>query len=124
MKVKSVVNSPKLLQDTAAMFSNGTKYLTELAQNARRAGATQIHITTGANFVEIMDNGSGVADFANLIGVATSKWGDDVQDESPYGIGFLACIFAAEKVTVTSDEHTMTVTAMEVIEQREVLSYP
>ena len=120
MKVKSVVNSTKLLQDTAAMFSNGTKYLTELAQNARRAGATQIHITTGTDFVEIMDNGSGVVDFANLIGVATSEWGDDVQNESPYGIGFLACIFAAEKVTVTSGEHSMTVTAKEVIEQLEV----
>jgi hypothetical protein len=120
MKVKSVVNSTKLLQDTAAMFSNGSKYLTELAQNARRAGATRIHITTGTDFVEVMDNGSGVADFASLIGVATSEWGDDVQDESPYGIGFLACLFAAEKVTVTSGEQTMTVTAIEVIEQREV----
>ena len=120
MKVRSVVNSQKLLRDTAAMFSNSSKYLTELAQNARRAGATQIHITTGADFVEIMDNGSGVTDFASLIGFATSEWGDDVQEESPYGIGFLAGIFAAEKVTVTSGEHSMTVTAKEVIEQLEV----
>ena len=120
MKVRSVVNSQKLLRDTAAMFSNSSKYLTELAQNARRAGATQIHITTGADFVEIMDNGSGVTDFASLIGFATSEWGDEVQEESPYGIGFLAGIFAAEKVTVTSGEHSMTVTAKEVIEQLEV----
>ena len=48
--------------------------LGELLQNARRAGAQHIHITSRDNTLIIRDDGNGIADLQTLIFIAESGW--------------------------------------------------
>lgn len=77
--------------DISPMFFNAgiSSIVRELAQNARRAGATELEIThTDKNHVLVRDNGGG-CDPQDLMGFAVSGWTADVtQKETPAGIGF------------------------------------
>ena len=57
-------------------FFNGTALdiMTELFQNARRAGATRIDVETSRNGFSVSDNGRGIADPAVLLRFGGSEW--------------------------------------------------
>lgn len=86
-------------------FESHISIIKELAQNSRRAGATAINIEINqeSNSLTIVDDGKGIDDFSKLIGAYKSNWGENLNSESPYGIGFLSCILAADHITVTSN---------------------
>lgn len=93
-----------LLNALAATFTNNsTTVLGELLQNARRAGASKVEITATAEELTIVDDGRGIEDLRILLSIAKSGWNDEIQStESPYGLGFISCLFAAERITVAS----------------------
>ena len=99
-------NALKLLADA---FSARTTFVTELMQNARRAGATEIHFHhSGDNILQVVDNGCGIGDFSKLLTLCESGWSQDVQEsDTPYGVGFLSAIMASSEFTVTSNGRTL-----------------
>lgn len=68
--------------------------VSELVQNARRAGAKSVTVTRsvlpdGGRRVEVVDDGTGVEDPQILLGLRDSAWADaSVVDEDPAGMGF------------------------------------
>lgn len=98
-------NALKLLADA---FSARTTFVTELMQNARRAGATEIKFWYTDNTLTVVDDGCGVADFSKLLTLCESGWSQDVQEsDAPYGVGFLSAIMASSEFTVTSNGKTL-----------------
>ena len=73
--------------------------LGELYQNARRAGATEIHVRTTDGQVEVTDNGRGIADPSVVLAFGRSEWeGHDAED--PAGMGCYS--LARHTATITS----------------------
>lgn len=99
------VNEKNLVSHLKLAFSNGTTYIAELMQNARRAGATKVIITYDeqAERLVIKDDGCGISDLQHILEVAESGWNEATKaEESPYGIGFLSALFAAKHCRVES----------------------
>ena len=75
-------------------FFNGTALdiMTELLQNARRAGATRIDVETTRQGFTVADNGRGIADPAVLLRFGGSEWdgGTIVREERRPGAAW-AC---------------------------------
>lgn len=116
--MKLAVNQQNALKLLADAFSNRSTFITELLQNARRAGATLIDITTADNerTLIITDNGCGVSDFSKLMTLCDSGWGEDVQEsDAPYGVGFLSAIMSSVEFSVTSNGHTLSATTSELL---------
>jgi anti-sigma regulatory factor (Ser/Thr protein kinase) len=78
----------------------------ELLQNARRAGATRVHISfeesgdePGFCKVTIQDNGTGIEDFQSLLSLGASGWNEATQaKEDPAGMGFFSLCRSEVKV--------------------------
>lgn len=77
--------------DISPLFFNASlaSIVREVAQNARRAGATILEIDhENSSELRIRDNGGG-CEPQDLMGFASSKWGESVRrTETPAGIGF------------------------------------
>ena len=78
-------------------FFNGTALdiMTELLQNARRAGATRIDITTTREGFTVADNGRGIADPAVLLRFGGSEWDSGTivrEDAAGMGVYSLAAL--------------------------------
>jgi len=101
-------NTEALKKSLRFAFANDTTVLSELVQNARRAGATKVWITTatgqdGVGQISVLNNGKGLENFQVLLSVATSGWDEEVtKNEGPYGLGFLSCLYAGTHVDVVS----------------------
>ena len=97
------VDESRLLRNLGHVFSDGRKVLTELMQNARRAGATGVSFEMQPNRLVVTDNGCGIEDFKALLGIAMSGWSDQVmRADTPFGMGFASCLFSAKHVVVES----------------------
>lgn len=85
-------------------FTSQITFLRELLQNARRAGAQQIHVTFRDGALTIEDDGHGIEDPQSLLLIGKSNWEDlDLMArENPFGIGFVSSLFAAEAIHVHS----------------------
>lgn len=115
--VQLQVNQAKLVQNLALAFTNKTTFIAELMQNARRAGASEIHLnyvvsgnadgkSNGTLVIE--DNGSGIQSWQDLLSLADSGWDNTIQaQERPYGVGFFSCISSAKSVKVESGQHKL-----------------
>ncbi|EGQ61188.1 hypothetical protein GGI1_05061, partial [Acidithiobacillus sp. GGI-221] len=93
--LKINVNEKALISNLKMAFATGTTWVTELLQNARRAGATKIHIALQPEQKEftIWDDGQGIKDMQNLFSIAESGWDEPIiTEEKPYGMGFLSCL--------------------------------
>ena len=109
--MKISVNEKNVLRLLADAFTNRTSYILELMQNARRAGAKQIHfgINTKDKTLTVTDDGIGIEDFEKLLVQCESGWGGEIQEsDRPYGVGFLSAIMASTKFQVTSRGMRMT----------------
>ncbi len=106
-------NTLKLLADA---FSSRTTFVTELMQNARRAGATEIRFHIQENRLTVTDNGCGIDDFGKLLTLCESGWSQDVQEsDAPYGVGFLSAIMASSEFTVTSNGKKLSAVTDELL---------
>lgn len=101
--VQVTSDTGSILGALAATFTRGTTVIGELLQNARRAGATRIDITLTENLLMFEDDGKGIEDFSVLLAMAKSNWSEEVvQQDSPYGLGFIAALFACGTLGVQS----------------------
>lgn len=85
--------APETIAKVGRLF-NGSAHdvLSEMLQNARRAGATAIVITTSGNpgdrLLHIVDDGSGIADPAAVVTLGRSGWSEETRvREDPAGMG-------------------------------------
>ena len=114
--IRATSDTRSLLNALSKAFTNTTTFIGELLQNARRAGATLIHLNIGEGSLEITDNGLGIADFGALLSVAISGWDEEVREtDSPYGMGFFAAIFAAKRIEVESRGARVQATTADIL---------
>lgn len=88
--------APETISKVGRLF-NGSAHdvLSELLQNARRAGASVVAITTTIthhdHLIHIVDDGSGIADPAAVVTLGRSGWSDKTQRaEDPAGMGLFS----------------------------------
>lgn len=105
MNVQLRLNEKNLLRNLRYTFSHRSTVISELMQNARRAGASRIAFTrNGDGAICVRDDGAGIHDLQILFSIAESDWSDELtQEEHPFGMGFLAALFAADQVLVSSN---------------------
>jgi hypothetical protein len=105
MEIRVRINEEGALRNQRFAFSNRFTLVTELLQNARRAGATCIEVLhdATARVLSVRDNGCGLDDFQKLLSFHESGWDQSTQaQESPFGIGFSKCLCAATRCVVAS----------------------
>jgi hypothetical protein len=79
--------------------------VSELLQNARRAGATEVHVDhdARAETLTVTDNGRGIESFQKLLTLNESGWDEHlVAAEHAFGIGFSKVLYSAKRCAVTS----------------------
>lgn len=87
-------------------------FLSQLLQNARRAGATGVWINwqPESEILTIRDDGCGIAGFDRLTAVGKPSWPVDImRNEKPLGIGFLVVALATHHIDILSQNWTATV---------------
>lgn len=108
MKIQIRINEEGALRNQRFAFSDRFTLVSELLQNARRAGASliQVHHDAAAQTLRVQDDGAGIEDFQKLLTFHESGWDEATcQEERPFGIGFTKCLYAAKHCTVTSRGH-------------------
>jgi len=109
MSLPSTIRShvdPAAVTKVTRLFNNTlTDILSELIQNARRAGATRVELTTSiiddTTWLTVADDGVGIADPSVLLALGKSGWGDDVvAREDPAGMGVYS--LAGRSVEISS----------------------
>lgn len=100
-----VGDTQALIHNLRFAFANHDTVVQELLQNARRAGASAVHVTydAAALTLTVEDNGAGIEDFSVLLSITTSGWDQATKEqERPYGMGFLSAVYAAQEVRIES----------------------
>lgn len=121
LEIQVDVNLAKMLKLMSFAFKNDTTFWLELLQNSRRSGATDIQVFQDIDYVSISDNGHGVKNFSTLLSKSRSEWEiENVQKESPFGMGFLACLYAAQKIKVHSGKQAFTANTDDLIQLKPV----
>ena len=70
----------RLLSKASRLFTGTLEgRVIEILQNARRAGATEVHIINKDGFITVCDNGRGIEDFSKLLDLGGSQWDDDFE---------------------------------------------
>ena len=91
MKIQVRINEEGALKNQRYAFTDRYTLLSELMQNARRAGASEVRIDYDrrARMLSVLDDGSGIDDFQTLLTFSESGWDSATRDEErPFGVGF------------------------------------
>ena len=123
MKLQVRVNERGALRNGRFAFTNKLTLVSELLQNARRAGATQVIVQhdAAAKRLTVIDDGCGIDDFQRLLTFNESGWDEQtIQAEHAFGLGFSKCLYAARRVTVTSRGQRLTFHCEEALDQAEL----
>lgn len=97
----NVLNQLRLLRQST--FKDPLSFLDEDVQNAQRAKATEVRITTNwsENILIIENNGAILDNPQKLFSIAESGWDDEtVKNESPFGIGFFSNISVSDNIKI------------------------
>jgi len=109
--IKAKVNE-RLLSKADRLFTGTLDgRMIEILQNARRAGATEVHIINSDGQITVRDNGQGIADFGALLDLGKSGWDDNMENaEDPAGVGVFClaprevCIASGHKKAVVQSK--------------------
>lgn len=106
--IQAKVN-PRLLSKAERLFTGTLDgRVIEILQNARRAGATDVHIVNEDGRVTVRDNGGGIADFSALLDLGRSGWDESLEQvEDPAGVGIF-CL-APREVQIRSGTKTVVI---------------
>jgi hypothetical protein len=99
------VNSTNLVRHLQFGFTEKATVLSELMQNAHRAGASCVRLDFEPDWKRLVvtDDGGGIDDLQTLLTVAESGWdAETVQREHPFGLGFLSAVHACERLEIQS----------------------
>lgn len=114
--ISITANLPRLIDSMGKAFTDSHTVVFELIQNAERSGATEIHITHGPGWLQVVDNGHGIRNPEKLLALAESDWSPAIMAErSPYGLGFMAALFAADRIRVQSLDFQFEATTEELL---------
>jgi hypothetical protein len=105
MQVRVQINEQGALRNQRYAFSDRYTLVSELMQNARRAGASHVQIDYAPETrrLTVTDDGCGIADFQKLLSFNDSGWDADTRfEERPFGIGFSKCLYSATRCVVRS----------------------
>ncbi|MBN9423915.1 MAG: ATPase [Candidatus Accumulibacter sp. 66-26] len=105
MQIQVRINEEGALRNQRYAFTDRFTLVSELLQNARRAGAKQIEVDydAGTQFLAIRDDGHGLDDFQKLLSFHESGWDAATSaEERPFGVGFSKCLYAATRCIVAS----------------------
>jgi len=119
--ITASVDQKAFLASMKHLFASSSTFIGELMQNARRAGASTVEITTNPSDASIAfaDNGCGVEDFSALVAFARSNWSEQtMREDRPFGMGFFSALFAARTVVIRSRGKSLTISIDDVIAQR------
>ena len=102
--------SQRLLSKVTRMFTGTLSgRIIEILQNARRAGATTVHIKNHEGSIIVCDNGHGIANFAKLLNLGNSGWDERMEEsEDPAGVGVF-CL-APREVKISSGHNHVVIT--------------
>lgn len=90
-------------------FVDPYAFIREAVQNAQRAKATELSVTTTQGGLVIQDNGPGMSNIEDLLTINRSGWDEKtVSEEEPFGIGFFSAFAMANKVVVESQGRSIT----------------
>lgn len=103
--VKLSVEAKNLVNTLKVKFANYDSVIKELAQNARRAGATEVHFIIDSELatLSVIDNGRGIHDMGAILSVDSSVSKDASRDdERTRSLGVLAAVYTAGHIEITS----------------------
>jgi Histidine kinase-, DNA gyrase B-, and HSP90-like ATPase len=122
MKVQVRVNERGALRNGRFAFTDQLTLISELLQNARRAGATSVTIEHAkAQRLTVVDDGCGIEDFQQLLTFNESGWNENtIRTEHAFGLGFSKCLYAARHVTVTSRGQRLAFQCDDALDQAEL----
>ena len=112
MQIQVQINEEGALRNQRYAFTDRFTLVTELLQNARRAGATNIEMAYDATtqVLVVQDDGLGLDDFQKLLSFHESGWDEDTRtEERPFGVGFSKCLYAATRCIVTSNHQRVDI---------------
>jgi hypothetical protein len=119
---------PKVLIRAPELFTQSPEVvLSELLQNARRAGATHVEISTasaaGRTFMTITDNGPGIEDMQKLVTFGESGW-DESLDAREHAAGMGTYSLASRGATVRSRGRLVQLTPAVFTGIEEAITFP
>ena len=107
MQTQLSVDSSQLVNTLRHAFTKRSNVLGELMQNSRRAKASKIAFTLDGQNLTIEDDGCGIDNFSELLTVASSGWDlETMNQESPFGLGFLAAIYSCTHIRIESNQQS------------------
>jgi hypothetical protein len=121
MQVQVRINEEGALRNQGYAFTDKYTLISELMQNARRAGAQRIEILydEASKILRVIDDGFGIEDFQKLLTFNESGWDEDTcQEERPFGIGFSKCLYSASRCMVSSRDRKIDFSTREALERR------
>ncbi len=105
MHIQVQINEEGALRNQRYAFTDRFTLVSELLQNARRAGATCIEVNyhPAVQVLYVNDNGCGIDDFQKLLSFHESGWDTATcTTEHPFGIGFSKCLYATSRCVIAS----------------------
>ena len=112
MQIQVRINEEGALRNQRYAFTNRFTLVSELLQNARRAGAAciEIHYDAETQVLSVHDDGCGLEDFQKLLSFHESGWdAATAAEERPFGVGFSKCLYAATRCVVTSGDQRVDI---------------
>jgi hypothetical protein len=121
------VNQGNLVKNLRFSFTDSCTVIAELMQNARRAGATQVEIDFApeTKTLVVRDDGCGIDCYQTLFTIAESGWDAEiVEQEHPFGLGFLSALFACGHLEVESKGGRISMPTGEILSFKPVTVTP
>jgi hypothetical protein len=112
MQIQVRINEEGALRNQRYAFTDRFTLVSELLQNARRAGAMriEIHYDATAQVLRVEDDGRGLDDFQKLLSFHESGWDAATSaEERPFGVGFSKCLYAATRCIVASNHQRVDI---------------
>ncbi|MGD9679268.1 MAG: hypothetical protein AB7V16_13080 [Vulcanibacillus sp.] len=106
----TLINEKRFFEQVAPFLFNNGDMLPEMIENAIRAKATMVKISTENELLVIENNGKVLEDLSSLFIVAQSNYDDDVEKaQKPAGMGILSLISNAIEVTFESGYNSIKI---------------
>ena len=99
------INEAGALRNQRYAFTDRFTLVSELLQNARRAGATRVEVSydEDTQTLCVRDDGAGIDDFQALLSIYASGWPTALcMEEQAFGVGFSQCLYLARQCRVAS----------------------
>lgn len=120
------VDTERLFTAMRDAFTNKSKVVMELMQNARRAGSprVEIHYDDAARILTVIDEGAGIKSFSALLQMAKSGWDAQTQaKESAFGIGAFSAVYGCGKLQVESKGRGFMADTRDILSFKEIPVY-